>query len=111
MDYTLIPICSQLDHKIIMNIFGISENNCGICNKYNPAYCCSNCDYYRCLKCQIHIEDENNKIIQSMKNTLNNKINDIKKEYNSQISYCKKTGNIYINSGDGTFTKYPHEDK
>tara|TARA_B110000285_G_C14987135_1_gene544428 strand:+ start:120 stop:260 length:141 start_codon:yes stop_codon:yes gene_type:complete len=46
-----------------------------------------------------------------MKNTLNNKINDIKKEYNSQISYCKKTGNIYINSGDGTFTKYPHEDK
>tara|TARA_B100000902_G_C27004613_1_gene761596 strand:+ start:448 stop:783 length:336 start_codon:yes stop_codon:yes gene_type:complete len=111
MNYTLIPICSQVDHEIITNDeIDLPENRCYICNKDRPEYHCSNCDYYRCLKCHNNINNENLKIIQSMKNTLTKAFNDIQKTCDSEILYCKKSGDIYINS-DSTLTKYPHEEK
>tara|TARA_B100000902_G_scaffold277511_1_gene263274 strand:+ start:572 stop:1048 length:477 start_codon:yes stop_codon:yes gene_type:complete len=63
MNFTLVPICSEIDHEMEYNY---KENyKCDICDKYEISYCCINCEYSRCSKCHRDIlasEDIKNRL-------------------------------------------------
>ena len=53
MDFTLVPICSEIDHDLKYNYK--EGYKCEICNKSYISYRCVNCDYGRCSGCHRDI--------------------------------------------------------
>tara|TARA_A100001015_G_scaffold148400_1_gene164597 strand:+ start:7181 stop:7657 length:477 start_codon:yes stop_codon:yes gene_type:complete len=52
MDFTLVPICSEVDHEME---YIHKSGKCDICRKNNISYCCINCEYSRCSRCHRDI--------------------------------------------------------
>ena len=53
MDFSLIPICSEISHK--MSYKYKEGYRCDICNKEHISYICINCEYSRCSGCHRDI--------------------------------------------------------
>ena len=49
MDFSLIPICSEIKHDLIYNYK--EDFKCDICGKKKISYQCKNCEYSRCKNC------------------------------------------------------------
>ena len=53
MNFTLIPICSEIEHDLKYD-YKVGHN-CEICKKSDISYRCANCDYGRCSGCHRDI--------------------------------------------------------
>lgn len=49
MDFSLIPICSEIKHDLIYNYK--EDFKCDICGKKKISYQCKNCEYSKCKNC------------------------------------------------------------
>ena len=51
MDFTLIPICSEIEHHLEYD--KILEVQCNFCGKVGISYRCINCEYGTCNTCYM----------------------------------------------------------